>query len=174
MNKNIYVSVLAFVLAFILVSSVAASSCQKVGGQNYYTDGVSNFSDAACHNEIIGGASNTQTQASNATGYISTGNANCRYSTAKEQYTDGISFFTDNKCQNESLNDEAVPAPTMVTTAVASVQSQTATATQTVVAAQTVAATSLAQANQRIAALESKISLLASMISQILAILAQK
>ncbi len=178
MDKKIFAGFLAVIFSFVLLPGVAGAACNLVAGTSYYTDGVSKFSDSGCHNEIIGNGTGTvtQTQTSGASGYIPTGSANCRYSLAKEQYTDGVSFFTDSKCQNEALNDQTVPAPTamaMATAAQTSAAMQTVAATQTSAIAQTASA-SLAQANQRIALLESKINILASMISQILALLAQR
>ncbi len=166
MDKKILGGGLLFVLGLAVLPLGAEAACAKVSGQSYYTDGVAKFSDAQCHNEMIAGQSSDSAAAGSATGFIATGNGNCRYSLAKKLYTDGVADFLDNKCAEEAVEGDTVAAPATAT-------AQTATTAQTT--AQVAAATAqTTQLSQRIAALENKVSVLAAMISKILAILAQK
>jgi hypothetical protein len=125
---------------------------------------VSCFKDSACHQEI----SAADVEAAGV-GYISTGNANCKYNISKKQYTDGTSFFVNNKCTDEAAPGETAAAPT---TQVVTVQTQTQTQTQAQVSA--VSATQYAQMNQKIAALENQVKILMQIITQVLTLLANK
>ncbi|MFA5066371.1 MAG: hypothetical protein WC566_13040 [Dehalococcoidia bacterium] len=162
MDKKIFAVVSVAVFSFAFMPGAAGAACNLVGGKNYYSDGVSNFSDAACRQEIIASGSNSE-PAPAAAGYVSTGSGNCRYSLGKQQYTDGVSFFADSKCNAEALNDDPVPAP-------AAAQKQRSAAAQV----GAVAGASTTQDSQRIAALEKKVDSLMAIMVQILALLAKK
>ncbi|MFA6375919.1 MAG: hypothetical protein WCX69_00765 [Candidatus Paceibacterota bacterium] len=161
MDKKIFAAVSLSIFSFVIMPGAADAACNLVSGKTYYSDGVSNFSDAACRQEITASGSDSEVVAATATGYINTGSGNCRYSLAKQQYSDGISFFTDNKCAVEALNDDAVPAPA-------------ATQTQKTAGALVVVAGASTQDNQRIAALEKKVDAMMAIIAQILSLLAKK
>jgi len=166
MDKKIFAVVSLSIFSFAFMPGAVGAACNLVGGKSYYSDGVSNFSDAACRQEIIASGSNSETAVSVATGYVSTGSGNCRYSLAKQQYTDGVSFFTDSKCSAEALNDNAVPVPT------SSVASQTQKTPSALIPA--VAGASTTQDSQRIAVLEKKVDAMMAIIVQVLALLAKK
>jgi len=160
MNKKIFAFSLLAVFGLLSFPALSNASCALVSGKTYYTDGVSHFRDSACHQEMTAADLNAGTAtASTETGSVSTGNGNCRYSLAKKQYTDGVSFFTDNKCSSEALNDDAVAAPNVSTAAAPMQTASVATASAT---------------NERIAALEKKVDVLMSIMTQILALLAKK
>ncbi len=167
MAKKILGGGMLLVFGLAVLPLGAEAACAKVSGKTYYTDSVSYFSDAACRDEMTAAQLSDGTgSTSSGTGYISTGNGNCRYSLAKKLYTDGVADFLDNKCAEEAVEGDTVTAPATAT-------AQTATTAQTT--AQVAAATAqTTQLSQRIAALENKVSVLAAMISKILAILAQK
>ena len=163
MNKKTFAVVSLSVLSFAVFPFAANAACLLVSGKTYYTDSVSFFKDSACHQEMTAAEMNpSSNEITTVAGYINTGNGNCRYSLAREQYTDGVSFFSDKKCIAEALDGETVSAPTVATgTAQTSVQASVAGAAMTA-------------DSQRIAALENKVNILVSLISQILALLAKK
>ena len=167
MDKKIIIAAASLVFSLAFASHTSAS-CNLVSGKTYYTDGVSNFTDSACREEMIATGSGG---GSTATGYISTGNANCRYSLSKMQYTDGVTFFTDNKCTDEALNGKTAPAPSSkITQAQTQTQIQTQTQTQT----GAINAAQYDQLSQKIGALEQRMNVLMSILTQVLALLAKK
>jgi hypothetical protein len=163
MDKKIIAIVSVSVLSFAFLPFAASAACSLAAGKTYYTDSVSFFKDSACHQEMTAAEMNPSTGGpATAAGYINTGNGNCRYSLAREQYTDGVSFFSDKKCTVEALDGETVSAPTAAT-GIAPTSGQAL-----------VAGVAMTADSQRIAALEKKVNILMSLISQILALLAKK
>jgi hypothetical protein len=155
MDKKITMFLAAAIL-FGTAGAVNAASCKLVSGKTYYTDSVSNFSDAKCQQEIINGV---LPSAVSTAGVAATGSGNCRYNSTRMQYSDGVSFFTDNKCLDEALNGETVSEP-----AVAQAQTQVSA----------ISAAQYSQLVQRIAVLEKTITSMQSIMSRILVLLAQK
>ena len=160
MDKKIFAAAMFSILSFALLPLAANAACSQVAGKTYYSDSVSYFKDSACHQEM----SAVDVEAAGV-GYISTGSANCKYNISKKQYTDGTSFFLNNKCTDEAAPGETAAAPT----------TQTVTAqTQTQAQVSAVDATQYAQMNQRIAALENQVKILMQIITQVLALLANR
>lgn len=154
MDKKIILAAI-FVFFMAIAAQVDASGCRLVSGTSYYSDGVSNFRDASCRQEIM--ASNTSDDDDDIIASTGSTGGNCRYNSSRMQYTDGVSFFTDNKCANEAINGATASIATT-----ASVQtSASAGAVST-------------QISQRIDALEKKVNVLMSLISQMLALLAKR
>ncbi|UMX48087.1 MAG: hypothetical protein L7H18_00905 [Candidatus Nealsonbacteria bacterium DGGOD1a] len=162
MEKKIFAVVLFSFSLFTFSPLAANAACSQVAGKTYYSDSVSYFKDSACHQEM----SAADVEAAGV-GYISTGSANCKYNISKKQYTDGTSFFLNNKCTDEAAPGETAAAPTTQT-----VTAQTQTQTQAQVAVAD--ATQYAQMNQRIAALENQVKILMQIITQVLALLANR
>lgn len=170
MSKKIIVVMLVSVFLFIAAAS-ADAACSLVSGKAYYTDSVSYFKDSACRQEMTSAELNAGTSGSSISGGAgaSTGYGNCRYSTARQQYTDGTAFFTDNKCINEAVNGETVAAPTIQATV-----ATTAAVPLASLGTSALGASQYTQLTQRIAALETRVAALQSILAQVLALLIKK
>ena len=147
MDKKIIVvaSAVVFLSAFAAVAD--AATCRLVAGKTYYTDGVGNFKDSACRQEMTAAELNSAGSATVNTTAAAPGYGNCRYNSTRQQYTDGTAYFTDSRCVKEALDGETAAGIT---------------------------ATQYAQLSQRITALETRLVALQSIMSQILALLAKK
>jgi hypothetical protein len=162
MKKKIFAVFLLLIFAFAFAGGADAASCRLVSGKTYYTDGVSYFKDAKCQQEMTTAQLNASSGTTSNTSAIT---GSCRYNYSKMQYTDGVSFFTDNKCSKEALNGETAPEPGVNAAA------------QTQVSAASAGAISTLQFTAlfaRIDALEKRVAILQSILSQILALLLKK
>ena len=170
MRKIIAIVATVFVFSFMGALTASAGSCNQVSGKSYYTDGVGYFGDAACHQEMTDSELNGSSSSDDTTTVIATGSGNCRYNTATMQYTDGTAYFSDSKCQNDAAAGERVAAPGTV--AQTQTQTQAPVQTQAVAQVSTVSAAQYAEMSQKMAALEQRISILQSILTQVLALLA--
>ena len=153
-KKIIMAAISVFSLGFAFQAE--ASACGIVSGKTYYSDGVSNFSDAACRQEMIGTDSSAES-ADIVSSVASSGS--CRYNSSRMQYSDGVAFFTDSKCLKEALAGETV---------------EQSAVTASVAAVPLMSSAQFAQITQRIDAVEKRLAVLQSIIGQILALLAKK
>ena len=105
---------LSFVFSLAIVSSASAAGCNLVSGKTYYSDGVSFFSDSACHQEMT--SSDLNAAASTATTYTGAVNNNCRQVSGRTYYSDGVSFFSDSACHQEIISSDSSAGTTTAAT----------------------------------------------------------
>jgi hypothetical protein len=113
MIKQTPVIALSFVILMAAVSWAFAGGCNPVSGKTYYSDGVSLFSDSACHQEMTSAGLAT----ASATTISSSGtvNNNCRLVSGHTYYTDGVSLFGDSACHQEMTSADPAAGTTVAT-----------------------------------------------------------